>query len=109
MSDVQEISIEEMAEDIEDLVWCQGVELFKVTENFLKNGKRTYVVRGLHMETEEDVVCCSDVDDLIFENRYILMMFLKDSVKSIKRVVIDNEPHGELLFDDGNVLIEILH
>lgn len=107
MKNVREISLEEMAEDIDDLVWRKGVECFKVTESFV-NKKQIYIVRGLHMDIDEGIVCCSDADMIIKDNIYVLMMFLRRCVRSIIRIKDNEYVRDELTFSDGNIYIETL-
>ena len=49
------ISIEQLIEDVEMLMWEQGVFGFKITEDF-KRGKCIYLVRDLQIEIEEDII-----------------------------------------------------
>jgi hypothetical protein len=105
--EVSIITIEELAEDIDMLIWKYGA-IFKVTERFPKREESTYFVRGLTVDIEGNIVCCSDIDDIIFGNKYKLRDFLISHVKSIRRVITYNERWGELDFNDGNVLIEVV-
>lgn len=102
------ITIEELAEDIDNLVWEQGVTCFKVTEC---NTRRdySYLVRGLHVEIEDDYVYCEDVDDIIITNMYGIMALLRACILCIKRIITNDVPRGELYLKSGGmVLIEII-
>jgi hypothetical protein len=102
----KELTIEELAEEVDMLIWEQGVNCFKVTEEFKKNGKRSYILHDLHIEIENDEVCCCDKDEVISSNRYNLMMFLKSSIVSIHKFIIDGLTVGEINFNDGTVRIK---
>jgi len=101
------ITLEELADDIDMLIWQKGITFFKVTEDFKNNEGRTYLVRGLNVGIEEEVVCCHDYDDVIFSNDFMLKAFLKKCVTSIKRTITHDYRKGELEFPDGIVLIEV--
>ena len=105
---ITEITIEELAEDIEDLIWNQGVNCFKITESIEKRDKCTYLLRDLHIEIEDEFVYSWDSNNIIQHNMYVIMMFLKSSIKYIKRIVNNGTSHRELCFGNGSILIEIL-
>lgn len=103
----EKISIEELAQDIELLIWERGVIGFKISEN-LNSGKSSYLLRDLHIEFEDDVAYSWDSDNIIMKNMHQLMMFIKSSIKYIHRIIIDGVPHGELYLNSGVITIEIL-
>jgi hypothetical protein len=108
INEVQQISIEQLVEDVEMLMLDQGVEGFKITEQFEINGRKSYIVRGLHMGIENDTVYSNDWDDMIYENIYVMKGFLKDSVISIVRTIDGDNRKGKLDFKDGIIIIEVL-
>ena len=108
VNEVQQISIEQLAEDIEMLMLDQGVEGFKITEQFVVNRRKSYIVRGLHMGIENDTVYSNDCDNMIYENVYVMKGFLRDSIISIIRTIDGESRKGELIFKDGTIIIEVL-
>ena len=102
-----ELSIEELAEDLELFVVENGIETLKITEDFQVIGRKSYIVKLLHMEISKPFVSCWDLDDVIINNRYVLMAFLGDRVRSIYKIWVEGIPHAEMLFADGSVLIEL--
>ncbi len=105
---ITEITIEELAEDIEELIWNQGVNCFKITESIEKRDKCTYLLRDLHIEIEDEFVISWDSDNIIQHNMYVIMMFLKESIKYINRIAINGIQHSKLYCKEGYVLIEPL-
>lgn len=108
LEEKSEITIEELAEDIEMLIWQYGIEHFKITEHFPNRGKYSSLVRGLHVGIENDFVCGTDYDKILEENLYMMRAFLKDSVLRINRTITNEYRKGELCFKDGHVCIEVL-
>ena len=105
----KELTIEELAERWEMLFWQFGVEKLRIIEQFPKNGLRSFIVSGLSMEFENDYVMCGDFGDVIVNNFSTLMMFLRESLVSIKLLPIgDGMFYQERLkFSDGLILIEV--
>ena len=110
--EVRELTIEEFIERVEELLFFYGISDFHITEHFSANGKLCYDVSRLKVETENEQVFCSDENNIImqgFQNGlYVMMSFLRESVKSIKEIYIDELPHAEIEFKDGKVTIEIM-
>ena len=104
----KELTIEELAERWEWLKWKCKSDL-RITEQFPKRGEISYIVSGLTMEQEDVYVICSDYDEKIVKYYSVLMMFLRESLVSIKLLPIrDGVFYQERLeFSDGLILIEI--
>ena len=105
----KEVTIEELAERWEILFWQLGVKKLKIIEQFPKRGLRSFNVSGLSIEFEDDYVMCSDFVEVLVNNFSVLMMFLKESLLSIKMIPIgDGVFYQERLeFVDGLILIEV--
>lgn len=104
---VDEITIEELADDIEMLILAHGIEVFHISESFPKNGDRTYLLRGLTMEFEDDSIYCSDWDNILVNNFHVLVAFLRDFVLKIKRTITATERRGEIELKNGNITISV--
>lgn len=105
---VNEITIEELVDYIELLIWEKGIEYFKVTESFNKQGAITYIVMGLHMEIEDTIVCCSDYDSILLNNNCVLMAFLKSQVTVQYVIDLNGLKYVKINFANGNVIIETI-
>lgn len=105
---IEEITIEELAEDIEMGIYELGIEYFKVTEKFNKRGKCVYIVRGLHIDYEQEYICSQDFDNIIHDNAYTFMMFLKSCIKSIRRVFDKGVRRNEINLTDGIIIVEYI-
>lgn len=106
-NDTQRITIEELGERWEMLLWEMGVEKLSVVEQFNRNGLRSYDVIGLSMECENEFVICGDLDNSLVNNFSTLLMFLKSCVTSIYLLPLGNDYYQERIeFNDGVVLIE---
>ena len=102
------LTIEELQERWMMLYYEMGIDKLLITEN-LKLGKRSFVVSGLKMEYVEDLVLCSDDNDVIIDNVCRLMMFLRHQITSIILIPTDTGTGyiERLEFGDmGTVLIE---
>jgi hypothetical protein len=100
-----DLTIEEFIEYIEIVIWDYGIDKFKITEVFPKRGEYVYLLRGLHMDLDDDYVCCKDRKGILLKNRCALLSFLKDSVKP-QKIIIDDIIFGELYFESGYIRIE---
>ena len=104
----KEVTIEELAERWEMLFWQLGVKKLRIIEQFPKNGLRSFNVSGLSIEFEDDYVMCMDFGEVLVNKFSVLMMFLRESLVSIKLLPIGNGLYQERLeFSDGLILIEI--
>lgn len=105
---IEEITIEEFVEDIQIGNYDLGSEYLKITEIFKKRGKCVYIVRDLTIELEQDFICSSDYDNIIQENRYTLMMFLKNCITTVHRVLENGVLYNKIYLDDGVIIVEYL-
>jgi len=103
-----DLTIEEFAEEIENLKRNKGITLLKVNENFSKKGNITYLVNNLLMDVDDDLVTCEDEYNVILSNKYVTLAFLKRCLISIRKIIIDGVTHGELTFSDGYIKIETI-
>jgi len=106
---VEEIkfTVDEFIDDLEMYLFENSIEAIKITEDFSKNGKRSYVLCGLQMEVSEGYFIASDRNDILRENLYVFMMFLESFALSIKRFDCNGITHGEIKFADGNIMVEV--
>jgi hypothetical protein len=104
---VTELSIEELSERWEWLMWERACDL-RIVEYSPKRGLNSFVVSGLVMETEKDFVICSDINDVLINKLSILSIFIRNSLINILLLPIGNGLYQERLeFVDCVVLIEI--
>ncbi len=99
---IEKITLEELSEEIDMLLFELGIADYKITENFCNNGKRTYLISGLHIEIEGEICFGSDWHDILLENTYVLSGFLKAD-SSVYKI---NESTFKLKFKDGEILIQ---
>lgn len=108
----QRISIEEMIDNVEFLKYTEGVEIFKITESFLKRGKVSYLLRYLQIEQEEGIMICSDLDNILQDSVHTLSVLLKKSIQKVYRIYAQNEDeefdYFKLYFGDGYIEIRPL-
>lgn len=102
----EEISIDDLIRDIGYAVWNLGIFDFKVTEVFQVRGSCNYLVRGLQIETENEFVYCNDCDFILATNKYILSLFLLNSITKIKRIIYNTVKYYEIHLIDGYIIIE---
>lgn len=95
-----------MIKMIDELKFNKGFELFKVEENFPLHNKRTYLIRNLDVAIENDACCCSDFDNIILENFYVLSGFL---ISEIINIVFLNIYTSKIMFNDGYITIQAVH
>ena len=94
--------IEEFGDYLEFLKWEQGVDDFRITELDLHT---SYEVHGLTLEIENDCCVLLDRDNILIQRLSCLMIFLKSSVLSIKRIYSNNNVCVEINLD--NYIIDI--
>lgn len=103
---VSEINIEELHENIEMLMLETGIENWNIIETFKKSGSKEFSIVGLHIESEDGQVFCYDENNNPItgcsETYSVLIGFLVEDVKIIKH----SDTVFELIFIDGNVIIE---
>ena len=102
ITDIKEVTIEDFSDYIDTLIWEFGISEFQVTEVFPKRGKYVYFIRGLHIDEDDGVVCCSDLDAFLFTQNCVLTSFLKSQVI----VKILDKKCVELCFDSGYIIIQ---
>ncbi|MDF2820208.1 MAG: hypothetical protein K0R15_649 [Clostridiales bacterium] len=95
------LTVVDLIDEIEMLKWREGIEVFRITENFKINGKKEFKVENFQMELEDGIVACGDADDTIIENGSVLIGFLETSLLHIKK----RNKCYELLFSDGQIVI----
>lgn len=100
---VGEVSVAEWVECIDELVWIEGVELFKVEEEVIsKTTRRTFILRGFEISEEEELCVCNDYDNILLSNSSMLSIFSIDTAKILKH----DKLSFELLFHDGIVCLK---
>lgn len=104
---VNSITIEELADEVNMFSGEQGIS-FKITENFTKKGLCSCLVRGLYIEVENEFVFCSDPDNILMENYYVIMAFLKDCIENITRTITLTERYGIINLTDGSIRIDVI-
>lgn len=104
----REIEIDELQDSISSLIWCEGVENFKITEAFRTKEEgyeaKEYTLYGLDIEVEDGMVCCCDLNEDIYKEHHVLMAFLLESVK----IYTFNSRIFELVFSDGIIIVQAI-
>jgi hypothetical protein len=105
---IKELTIEELAERWDWLCWECGVYL-RIIEQFPQRGVNSFIVNGLTMDFEQEFIMCHDIDEKIYDNLSILMIFIRESLIQISLLPIGNDLYQErLIFKDRTILIEIV-
>jgi hypothetical protein len=107
MEEETELSIEELVDELEMLKWEKGINTLRITEEFPKNGRQSYIVNNLHMCVDDQLVMCHDENSKIQKMRSVLLAFYRGSVLSIHKIYTSGMPYETILFKDGNVTITI--
>jgi hypothetical protein len=79
-----EVNVTEWMDCIEELIWCKGVEFFKVVEETKLHGKSVLLIRGIGIVEEDDLCLCDDMDNILLNHSSILSGFLVNTVKIFK-------------------------
>lgn len=82
-----ELSIEELKERWELLIWYYGIEKVLVTEK-MRNKTLSYEVTCISMEIDGNFVMCLDQKQEIKNNLSFLMMFFKEQCTKITLIPI---------------------
>lgn len=75
------ITAEELVDLVSMLTWRDGVQTWKITEEF--NKKKEYTLDGLELEIEKGIVIATDENDEIYSDCKSLMGFLVTSIQDI--------------------------
>lgn len=105
MSIKEVITLEELQKELE----FTSKETFTVTEDFPnspRDKKRSLTVDSLMLELEDEYVVFSDPQELLLENMFVLMMFLKKSVNNIIKISNCDSITYQINFADGTITIE---
>lgn len=108
-NDTQKITIEELGERWEMLLWELGCSRLKVTENFKSGITKSFIITGLQMEFEDDYGFCFDCynNEVLIENDSTLLLFLKECLTSIILIPVgDGYCQERLMFGNKLILIE---
>ena len=103
---VELLTIDDLENELETLKWVYGITKYKLTETFTKKGFVSYNVENLTIECDGDFICSSDEYDVIRNNSCVIMMFLRDSVLFITKIICGGHIYIQLLFEDGVITIE---
>lgn len=106
MFNYHELNIEELAERWEQLKWEHGIENLKVTECFSTSSSKTFIVKNLSMEFDDELVCCNDSDGVIVREVGVLLMFPRECLRSIHIETHEGVNKEILKFNDGVIYIE---
>lgn len=99
---ILEMTVDELQERWSYLYYELGIECLMITEK-LKNGiVKKYVVTGLSMEIENDIVICIDNNDTILLQQSLLTGFLVKNLISIKVIPLKQEV---LEFSDNSIVL----
>lgn len=93
--------IEELVEEISMLRWGDGIETWKITEEFRK--KNEYTLVGLEIEVEQGIVCAADSKGEIYCSPKVLMGFLAESIINIEH---KDKAEFTIYFKDGTIVIK---
>lgn len=103
---MDKINYNNIVDALNVLKFNKGFELFKVEENFPLHKKRTYLIRNLDAVIEQNICYCSDYDDLLLNNFYVLSGFLLESIVDIK--IVDSYT-TKVIFNNGYIIIQAIH
>ena len=106
--EITQLSLEELQQRWEWLLWERGCDKLRITENF-KTGTRSFITTGLKMEFEDEYGFCHDCykNEVLTENCSTLLLFLNENVISIILIPVENGYCQEILtFKDKQILIE---
>ena len=96
---VEVLTPDELAEDIDMLIWQQGKEQFTITEDFLRQKKRTIHLNiFFNIEVEDSIIMFINSDDVV-------LSFLSSSVQKITKESIDDTVKFIITFKNGNIEI----
>lgn len=105
----EEMTLEELADELELLYWEQGIESCRIIECSKSQLSNIYTVNHLTMDIENEFVMMSDDNGVIENNKSILMLFVKDCVMSIHKIFTkQGKAYDELEFVDRKVIIEVM-
>lgn len=105
---LESLNIEDFVDELEFMFWEKGIENFRITELFPNNGVQTYNVSRLTMDIEDGMVYSGDANDVILNGIYVIMAFLKESLISIHKTIINGFMVGMLEFKEGDITIEVI-
>lgn len=97
------ITIEEVIDELELLKWQEGITDFIITEEFTR--VKIFTVANLFIGTEDNIVFCWDDNDVISQQRSILIGFLKHHLLSISKIYDYGTRFGLFKFEDGIVTV----
>lgn len=100
----EQLSIEQLGDRWERLVYEFGIDTLLITEHFEVN--KSFVVSRLSMELEDQYVICYDHGNKLIAEYSVLTMFLQHSLKTIYLFPYKDWYMERLEFEDGYVLIE---
>jgi len=102
------MSIEELVDTLQLLIWEFGITTLLVSEHFPKMDLLEFTVNLLHMEIEDGICFCWDSDNRLIDYCSMLLMFGEDQVTSIVKKINGIKTEFYLNFKDGYVRISTL-
>jgi hypothetical protein len=102
----RELTIEELQQRWEYLLYELGIENLLVTEIRPTCSNKSFIVNGLSMEFEDEFTLCQDNYDAIVNNVSILRAFFTKKITSIKLVPYKDWYREILTFENGIIFIE---
>ena len=107
---IEDITLEELEDELTFLNYAQGKEQFILTEDFPKHKKRSLYLDNLKIEIEDSyedpfIMLC-DVDHMILNNGFVSAMFLNSSVEKITKETLADTEKFTIVFDNGTIEIQ---
>lgn len=105
MQEIKVLSIEELQQRWDYLLFQLGIEKLLVTEKLANGTTRKFEVMGLAMELEKEFIICTDCNDILIQNLSILMIFLQRRLIKILLYPYKDWYQERLEFSDGAVIL----
>lgn len=96
--------VEKLIKQLNNNLDLYEVPKYKIIESSIKNMGHTYTVHNLEAEMEDGGVYFGDVEEIIYNNQYVLMGFLVDSIVDI----IFEDKIITIVFKSNSIKIELV-
>jgi hypothetical protein len=99
------ISIEELADEFELLIFEQGDTTYKITK---KCGRKVKLeVKNLQIDIEDDYICFYDEDNILLHDNYFNALIIKSTLLSIHKIINKKTITYRLDFNNYRILIRM--
>jgi len=108
MIKTKEAAINILIDQLETFADFRAMTTYRITEDFPKNGKRTYEVINLHAEAEDEFIMFNDPGNIIAEHDVnVLNMFSANSVRDIKLSWLKGSKECHMIIEFADGIIDI--